>query len=404
MTTQKSRLIRFTAATLGLALAVGSAGESFGELADHELKRPGEKCATLFQVASFTSRTMRSMVVIGDSMSRAFNASSGNFFEGDCPFADVLNYNWATNDNTATRCTADTVYSHKERLECANGRDLAAMNAAKSGASVRRDIYNQAVAARNWIVTQPSPRYVAILMGHNDICQGTQQKYTSCDSPQKDPNNYCRTTAFAFEREFRRALDVLVRIPNSRIGVAIPVRVSQLCNHKGKDVACGRFFTCSCQDVWDIARLELFDVFKGPGICESITSNGCSSARVADAYRTWKRYTNILIRVTKQYDAVAAGAKIPVNATFGTGNVTKAAGVDLEYSEAIANYKVQSSDLSSCDCYHAHKSAQNKIAAYLYNGLTCTSTTPCCRDVGNDVDDGLCRYTWTDGRRIKGFW
>lgn len=408
MMTKKKGLFSVSLVAIGLALAIVSIDQSFGEPAGNELRLPIEACAGLFQAASLNSRTVKSMAVIGDSMTRAFNAGNGNFFRGNCAFADDLQYSWATNDNNATRCMADTVYSLKERLECANKFDLAAINAAKSGANMARDIYNQAVTARDWIIKQPAPRHIAILMGHNDICQATEEKTTTCNNTQKDPNNYCRTTDFTFEKEFRRALDVLVRIPDSRIGVAIPVRVSQLCNHKGKNVACGFFFTCSCQDVWDIARLEfrieLIDLFKGPGICESITSNGCSSARVADAYRTWKRYKNILIRVTKQYDAVAAGAKIPANATFSTGNITKAAGVDLEYSEAIANYKVQSNDLSLCDCYHANKTAQNKIADFLFKGLTCTSATPCCRDVGNDVDDGLCRYTWTDGRMINGFW
>jgi hypothetical protein len=404
MTTKKAGLFSSVPVALSLALAIGRIDQSFGEPLVKGLSQPVAACTGFLQAESFSSLPLRSMVVIGDSMTRAFNADGGNFFQGNCAFKDALQYSWATNDNTPTRCKADTVYSLKERLECANSRDLVAINAAKSGASMARDIYNQAVTAKTWIVTQPAPRHIAVLMGHNDICQGTEQKKTTCDSTQKDPNNYCRSKDFVFEKELRRALDVLVRIPDSRIGVAIPVRVSQLCNHKGKNVSCGLLFTCSCQDVWNIARLELLDVFKGPGICESITANGCSNARVADAYRTWKRYKNILIAVTKQYDAVAAGAKIPANATFGTGNIIKATGVDLKYSEAIANYKVQSGDLSTCDCYHANKTAQNKIAGFLFKGLTCTAATPCCRDVGNDVDDGLCRYTWTDGRKINGFW
>ncbi len=363
----------------------------------------GETCLDSLATTAFRSKNVRAMVVIGDSMSRAFNAGGGDLVQGDCPFADQLRFNWATNDNTARRCARDTVYSQKERLECANRREIASRNVARSGASMARDAHKQAVAASNWIMTQPGPRYVAILMGHNDICQGTQQKFAVCDSDDKDPGNYCRTTKLAFEREFRRTLDQLVQIPSSRIGVVIPVRVSQLCNHKGKDVACGPF-TCNCQDVWDIARLELFDVFRGPGICESITSDGCSDARVADAYRTWKSYRNILVRVVKAYAAVAAGATVPVNAAFGTGGVTKAAGVQLKYSEAIAGYQIQSGDINTCDCYHADKTGQNKIARYLFTGLTCTPTSPCCRNVGNDVDDGRCRNTWTDGRRVDGLW
>jgi hypothetical protein len=404
MKTIKFKLSGFNSAFFSLALFFANADSI---LADTGIQ-PLVACAELAQAASFNSSAIKSMAVIGDSMTRAFNTGGGNFFEGTCAFNDVLQNSWATNDNTTSRCKADTVYSLKERLECANSRDLSALNAAKSGASMVRDSYNQAITARNWIITQAAPRHIAILMGHNDICQGTQIKNTSCDSAQKSPNNYCRTTDFAFEKEFRRALDVLVRIPDSRIGVAIPVRVSQLCNQKGKNVSCGLLFSCNCQDIWDIAKLqihtELFEIFKGPGICESITANGCSNTRVIDAYRTWKRYKDILIRVTKQYDAVSPGGRIPANATFGTGNVIKAPGVDLDYSEAIANYKVQANDISNCDCYHANKTAQNKIAAFLFNGLTCSAATPCCRDTGNDLNDGLCRYTWTDGRKIKGFW
>jgi hypothetical protein len=405
METKKLHVTRTKVAILALALALGSIVDSFGETLTIATPQTAEACGGLAQAASFSSRTMKSMAVIGDSISRAFNSVNGNFFiGGTCAFAETLSNSWATSDNTTARCKADAVYSLKERLECANRRDLASINVAKSGASMARDVYAQAVAAKRWLITQPAPRHVAILMGHNDICQGTQVKNTTCNKdPQKSPNNYCRTSEFAFEKEFRRALDVLVQIRDSRIGVAIPVRVSQACSLKGKNVPCYFLFDCSCQDVWNFARLELFDVFKGPGVCRSITANGCSNARVIDAYRTWKRYKDILIRVTKEYDT-APGARIPANTTFGTGKVTKAAGVDLDYSEAIANYKLQSGDISQCDCYHPNKTAQNRLAAFLYSGLTCTKATPCCRDTGNELNDGLCRYTWTDGRKIKGFW
>jgi hypothetical protein len=202
------------ASVLWFAIAVGYGGMAYG--------------------SGFTSRSTSSIAVIGDSMTRAFNAGGGEFFDGSCPFADQLSYNWATNDNNGRRCAVDTVYSHKERLECANNKNLSANNVAVSGANMRDDVYNQAVAAQNWILGRAAPRYIAILMGHNDVCQGHHNKHSTCSQTTKDPNNYCRTTSFAFEKEFRRALDVLVQIPQSRIGVAIPVRVSQLCNHRGK--------------------------------------------------------------------------------------------------------------------------------------------------------------------------
>ncbi|MGH8613472.1 MAG: SGNH/GDSL hydrolase family protein [Gammaproteobacteria bacterium] len=397
MTTIKQGSAARAASVLWLAIAIGCGEAALGE--------PGEGALGSIDAASFTSRTVSSMAVIGDSITRAYNAGGGEFFQGGCAFADQTSYSWATNDNNGTLCTADTVYSHKERLECANNKNLSAYNVAVSGANMRDDAYKQTVAARNWIVTRAAPRYIAFLLGHNDICQGHRDKYSSCtQSSTKDPNNYCRTTNFAFEKQFRRALDVLVRIPDSRIGVAIPVRVSQLCNHRGKNVDFG-FIDFSCQDVWDTAQAEIADVFEGPGICESVTSDDCSDARVAHAHRTWRAYKNILIRVTNEYAAVTAGAKIPANATFGTGNVTKASGVQVQYSEAISNFKLKSSDIQNCDCFHPSYSAQNKISQYLYRGLTCTATTPCCRDVGtSNVDDGKCRYTWTDGRKIPALW
>ena len=398
MTTIKQGSAGRAASVLWLAIAIGSGEAALGE--------PGEGALGSIDAASFTSRTVSSMAVIGDSMTRAYNAGGGEFFEGSCAFADQTSYSWATNDNNGTVCTADPVYSHKERLECANNKNLSAYNVAVSGANMRADAYKQAVAARNWIVARAAPRYIAFLLGHNDICQGHRDRFSTCSpSSTKDPNNYCRTTNFAFEKEFRRALDVLVQIPGSLIGVAIPARVSQLCNHRGKNVDCGFFFDCSCQDVWDTAPIEVGNVFKGQGICESVTSDDCSDARVAHAHRTWRAYKNILIRVITEYDAVTAGAKIPTNATFDTGNVTKASGVQVQYSEAISNYKLKSSDIQNCDCFHPSYLAQNRISRYLYSGLTCTPTTPCCRDVGtSNVDDGKCRYTWTDGRTIPGLW
>jgi hypothetical protein len=95
----------------------------------------------------------------------------------------------------------------------------------------------------------------------------------------------------------------------------------------------------AARTVWDTAQTEVPDVFEGPGICESVTSDGCSDARVADVHRTWRRLRNALIRVTNEYDAVPPGATVAANTNFGTGNVTKAAAVQIRYTEAISNYK-----------------------------------------------------------------
>ena len=293
-------------------------------------------CGEAAYGAPFDSNSVSSMAVIGDSMARAYNAGGGEFFEGGCPFTDQLSFSWATNDNNATLCRADTVYSHKERLECANSKNLSARNVAVSGANMRDDAYKQAVAARNWLVTRAAPRYIAFLLGHNDICQGHRDRSSTCTpSSTKDPNNYCRTTRFAFERTV----------------IPLAARVDSTC----------------------------------PWPMPTVTAGLQGHPHPGD----------------HAFAAVAPSANVPANATFGTGNVTKATGVQIQYSEAISNYQFKSSDIQNCDCFHASHWAQNRISQYLYRGLTCTATTPCCRDVGtNDVDDGKCRRTWTDGRKI----
>lgn len=155
-------------------------------------------CGAAAYGSGFNSRAVSSMAVIGDSLSRAYNAGGGEFFDGGCAWRDQTKYGWATNDNNGTQCAADTVYSHKERLECRNNKNLSAYNVAVSGANMRDDAYNQAVAARNWIVRKAAPRYVAILMGHNDVCQGHQDRYSTCSHTSKDPNNYCRISRYLY--------------------------------------------------------------------------------------------------------------------------------------------------------------------------------------------------------------
>ena len=70
-------------------------------------------------------------------------------------------------------------------------------------------------------------------MGHNDICSGTIERIQAecAEGDDQDPMNHCRTTEAAFEREFRKGLDVLITVPELKIGIAAPVRVTQLCNH-----------------------------------------------------------------------------------------------------------------------------------------------------------------------------
>ncbi|MFO1419023.1 MAG: hypothetical protein U1E83_10180 [Methylotetracoccus sp.] len=52
----------------------------------------------------------------------------------------------------------------------------------------------------------------------------------------------------------------------------------------------------------------------------------------------------------------------------------------------MANDQIRCGDINARDCYHAEKSTQNEIAPYLFAGLNCTPSSPCCRKVGNNVD------------------
>jgi hypothetical protein len=191
--------------------------------------------------------SIASMDVSGDSISKAFNGK-GSF---PCPNSDQEQYNWATSvTHGASLCGAgpEGVYSQAERIECLRGSMInhAVPNHAESGAQMLLDFVNQAAAIHTYLSTQPAPRYVPVLLGHNDVCGGKVFKFLpSCEhGSDQDPNNHCRTTPEAFERELRKGLDILITIPETRIGVATMVRVSQLCK-PGNKQNCQVFLKCS---------------------------------------------------------------------------------------------------------------------------------------------------------------
>jgi len=105
----------------------------------------------------------------GDSITRGFDAQS-------CTYGDQVDRNWATGDDHGTSYCAtggDGTFSHAERLECAKPGDIANLNDAASGATMRGDFASQATTARNNMSGNPAPRYVAVFMGHNDACSNT---------------------------------------------------------------------------------------------------------------------------------------------------------------------------------------------------------------------------------------
>lgn len=357
----------------------------------------------------FPSRTPGCLAAIGDSMTQAFNANAA------CRFDDQPSFSWATNQ-TAFCGAGDKTYSISERASCATGAFsiVPTRSFAISGQSMTEGAA-QATHAKAWARSQPAPRLVTVLLGHNDICQaGPDNVVDSCSFADKDPNNYCRTTTFDYEKNFRQMLDILVTIPRGQIGIVHPVRVSQLCNFAHDVIRTVLFVDTTCQGLWtNLRTVSDFVLGEGNGVCRSITED-CSQARIEDAYNTWLAYRKIVNRVVKQYNRYAAGATIPFSVKFGTGNVVRAKGVRIRTTNALGNYKIPFTNaagnnmVSTCDCYHPSDDAQNQIAENVWNGVTCSPTTPCCDDsvVGDTTyNRALCVNTITDGvTRIKGLW
>jgi lysophospholipase L1-like esterase len=365
------------------------------------------------QTPPVAAQNEKSVAAAGDSITKGFNAQSAFL----CPNSDQEQFNWATSDtngnetsgnNPCTSFGSDRVFSLTERLECNQGGRSNVIspnpNQARSGAQMLKDFFNQAMAIKTYISAQPAPRLTTVLLGHNDICGGKIGKFQfSCDrGSDQDRNNYCRTTPAAFEREFRKGLDILITVPDMKIGVASLIRVSELCNFSGKQ-NCQLFN--SCQTLWtNFGGLDA--IFGGGnGICGSLTFN-CSDTRVADAYTTALAYRNILQRVTAEYAAIPSGGASRVVTVGGqmVGGVMKASGSTLVYSDATWRYKFASSQLSCCDCFHPSRTGQDTLARIAREGLRCTgSPDTCCRDTGNSVTDGRCSTTDTSGTFYPGF-
>jgi lysophospholipase L1-like esterase len=334
------------------------------------------------------------MDAIGDSITKGFNAVS----EGEvCPESEVENRNWSTGDTHGNDFCSDGgegVFSQAERLECVQQKQIvrADPNVAISGARMLTEFADESRAAAVFLVGQPEPRYVTILIGHNDVCDGTIDAVrTSCPhGGDEDPRNHCRTTPAAFERELRKGLDALVAVPSLRIGVAAPVRVSLLCAHTGKALCIPGG---SCQDLWKAAIAT--NVPDERGICGSLTAD-CSDERVAAAYQMTKAYRDILSTVAAEY------ATVPENVKTASG-ATKAPGVEIVFSDAAWRGEFDDEDISCCDCFHPSVQGQDRLARGLLEGLTCGNADVCCADTGDPVADGRCAQEDRSGAFLSGF-
>jgi hypothetical protein len=335
-----------------------------------------------------------SMDAIGDSISKGFNAVS----EGEvCPESEIESRNFSTGDTHGNDFCSDGgegVFSHAERLECVQRKQIvrADPNAALSGARMLTDFADESVAAGAFLAGQAEPRYVTVLIGDDDVCAGTVDAVqTSCPhGADEDPQNHCRTTPAAFERELRRGLDTLVGVPSLRIGIAALVRVSLLCTHAGRGLC---ITGQNCQDLWKAAIAT--SVPDERGICGSLTAD-CSDARIASAYETAKAYRDILAAVAAEYAAVPEGAKT-------AGGATKAPGVEVVFSDAAWRGQFDDEDISCCDCFHPSVSGQDRLARVLLEGLTCGNADVCCADTGDPVLDGRCAQEDRSGTFLAGF-
>jgi cysteine-rich repeat protein len=322
-----------------------------------------------------------SISVSGDSISRGFDANTSS-----CNYNDNVQRNWATGEDHGTNfCSSGGVtFSHAERLECAANGPITIFNDAASGADMLNDFFNQAQSIKLNLSSSPGPRYVPVFMGHNDICTNTTSRTGNSCSGDEDPNNYCRTTNAAFEREMRRGMDQLIQIPGVRIGVSALARVSELCNFGSKQ-GCGLTTFGDCNTVWGLVA-----------ICSSLTTD-CSNQRRIDAYETALGYNEILERVTEEYAAIPSGGM------SATGAV-KAPDVQIRFSEGAFFFKFASGDVSCCDCFHPSDQGQAKIAEFGWDGLQCSASTQCCGTSGDPLTDAECNQIDTSTFYPSGFW
>src|SRR5581483_4978999 len=319
-----------------------------------------------------------------DSISRGFDAN-----ESSCNYGDNVSRVWATGDDHGSAfCNAggNGTFSHAERLECQKGGNVTIFNDAASGADMLDDFHAQATAAKLNLSSAPAPRYVVVFMGHNDACTSTTSRTGNACGGDHDPNNYCRTTDAAFEREFRKGLDQLIQIPTVRILVLATARASELCNFESMD-GCGVTLGLPCSTVWGQPFVD---------ICRSLTDD-CSSQRRIDMYETLVRYNAILDSVTEEY------AGIPIGGSSATGAV-KAPGVEMRFSLGPFQYKFQAADVSCCDCFHPSDHGQAILAEAGWNGYACSAATPCCAESGDVLKDARCDVEDHSSVFPGGFW
>jgi len=347
----------------------------------------------------------------GDSLSVAYNAvrnglpsnSSGESGTLNCNNAAVSGRSWGS-ELPQTTCPLPSsllVQSFGSQQFCGGSRGMNPVmtikNSAVSGATMLANQKTQCnTIGTNLRAASAGRKQVLIFQGHNDLCNGGTTKVTNnCSNTDLDNQNYCRTSQGAFEREFRNGLESLIVVQNVTVSTVAPARVSQLCSVRSLNMCQALLYlpsANSCANAWSRA-----------GICSSLTSD-CSNQRVQDAYTFEKGYRDTMLSVTNEYQSIPAGSASKTFTFNGktVGGAVKAAGVQLIFSDSVWVSPLNPGDVSCCDCFHASVQGQQKLANAAFNGVTCTSQTPCCTDNLDALTNGNCVTKITDGRRIPG--
>lgn len=208
----------------------------------------------------------------------------------------------------------------KKYLKSTTGsNDLQVVNMAVSG-SVASDVVEQARHFATAMMESPSTeiKYVTILIGANDTCDGV--------SPEE--------TASSMEKAF----DVLASIPQKkpvRILVSSVPQIDQLGENKIKKHITGNFLL-SCE----VVRSKLLK------FCNNITHWSNDSEHEANAMKV--QQTNLLLESS-------------VNAAR-----LKHANLDIQFSNALSQEDLKFNVLAS-DCFHPNIAGHQQIAEKLWN-------------------------------------
>lgn len=336
---------------------------------------------------------------IGDSITTGYNADRAS-----CTNSDQFRNSWATsgpwdiNVGAPYTCgTSEAVYSYTERALCSSTTLTEVRNVAMFGATMVADSLNQAIAVTNAVSSRQNVRNkVLFWLGANDYCSGNQAKFsaTNCGGDtNRDPKLYCSMKTTVFEDKLRAAMDQLMTVQNLNIVLASPLRVGQLCNFA--NMASSSTFLGSrvkCSSLWNLASSTLFG---GNKICAPLTAAGgtastsCNSTRLQDSYTILNSYRAIIKKVATDYATIGA-----------TKNnvVTYSDTPWYSYVKQATDSSATNAWVSWCDCFHPSMGGQSGIAQYIFNGLSCSSSSPCCKDPGGSVSiaqAGLCNWKTT---------